>query len=885
MKRTLIISILILSLIFTLCACSLPFGDNSSDGSAGNGGQSGGEQSGNNGNDNNGATGGYDWIVVDDITLDVVDIRAKIMDLHGIISTVTDAEPAKSREIVLGDADRAVTVAAKAALAEKIKLDPYSDIGYIIYSDGKSVAVYWTEASMSTVAIADFVRICIDEKQLVLESGVLHTALFNASEYAAEGDWLALQAKCDPELYNALRKLSNYYDGDKLYAWLANLWDGDIGGFYFSISARDNEPFLPDLESTRQALRWLENNNLIDDCNDIPGDIKIKLVDFAKSLQSTEDGYFYHPQWPQGKENLKVDRYGRDLSWAMDIINSLTVDRDGDGVEEVQYPNVCSPEGTKCEIHANNGGVCSFISVAVSKASAGVSSSSSVALTVSMLESTGSAVSRLDGSFVTPVASTDRPDYSSREAFRTWLIETNKNMGESSGNAHNINAQSDIIIAYGYCDVLLDFLDEKQQEIYDTQLSRGETPSGLWKYYPSYNAVWGLLKYAAFYNDKTYGREIKYAEEIVATCLATIMLPADENYQANDIYNQWQGLNNLFNNVKKYNSKKLESLYEMVREDGAALVENSIEKLKAFKRDDGGFSMYVTGLSPATMYGTPTALSVMESDVNATSLCCSMYRCMFTCFGYSIVHLCDPSDGEKFIEILYEAEPIVKKPEAKPKTYHFDDESDFIAAKLESQSGSASISIVDDNDLEYGNQVLQFNSMPAYSSTYGDGVRFSVGGPSGANCVVFESDICVKSNVNNDEIMQIRIDNFYRILIRRQGTNNLKLIEQIEGKGDISPTTLTTALKVGEWFKLRVECYKPETSGALPYFKVFINNEYITTTNGAWGINTALSTTCANIYFRSLRTAQNEILIDNCFFYNITKEYDPNYHDTVDVRG
>ena len=54
---------------------------------------------------------------------------------------------------------------------------------------------------------------------------------------------------------------SLYTDG--IYKWLAGIWDGKVGGFYYSVSARDNEfvevkgnkiQLLPDIESTEQAL-------------------------------------------------------------------------------------------------------------------------------------------------------------------------------------------------------------------------------------------------------------------------------------------------------------------------------------------------------------------------------------------------------------------------------------------------------------------------------------------------------------------------------------------------------------------------------------------------------------------------------------------------------
>ena len=50
---------------------------------------------------------------------------------------------------------------------------------------------------------------------------------------------------------------------DEIYKWLASIWDREIGGFYFSTSAKENEfvtvkgepvKLLPDIESTEQAF-------------------------------------------------------------------------------------------------------------------------------------------------------------------------------------------------------------------------------------------------------------------------------------------------------------------------------------------------------------------------------------------------------------------------------------------------------------------------------------------------------------------------------------------------------------------------------------------------------------------------------------------------------
>ena len=116
-----------------------------------------------------------------------------------------------------------------------------------------------------------------------------------------------------------LKKLVDIYD-EKMYIWLSELWEPRIGGFYYSPSARDNDGFFPDLESTGQALQFIHDSGLCPDYESLPDNFKTKMISFARELQSEEDGFFYHPQW--GKD-IPTSRRGRDLVWANGIIQRL----------------------------------------------------------------------------------------------------------------------------------------------------------------------------------------------------------------------------------------------------------------------------------------------------------------------------------------------------------------------------------------------------------------------------------------------------------------------------------------------------------------------------------------------------------------------------------
>ncbi len=124
-----------------------------------------------------------------------------------------------------------------------------------------------------------------------------------------------------------LRNLYSIYD-ERMYIWLAGLWQPEIGGFYFSKSGRDTEGFLPDIESTAQALNFIETSGLTLGKSYIeaaPEAMRAALEKFVKGLQDPDDGYFYHPQW--GK-NIITARRGRDLSWSLGLLRKLGVKPD-----------------------------------------------------------------------------------------------------------------------------------------------------------------------------------------------------------------------------------------------------------------------------------------------------------------------------------------------------------------------------------------------------------------------------------------------------------------------------------------------------------------------------------------------------------------------------
>ena len=93
--------------------------------------------------------------------------------------------------------------------------------------------------------------------------------------------------------------------------WLISMYDGESGGYYYSVSSRDNEEFEPDIESTVQANSTLKDLGLVEKDSEgkwvYPDWYKKGILDFLRSRQDEDDGYFYDPVYKEiaGKEKLE----------------------------------------------------------------------------------------------------------------------------------------------------------------------------------------------------------------------------------------------------------------------------------------------------------------------------------------------------------------------------------------------------------------------------------------------------------------------------------------------------------------------------------------------------------------------------------------------------
>ena len=327
------------------------------------------------------------------------------------------------------------------------------------------------------------------------------------------------------EIVKAYQELYSVHS-DRICTWLGGLYDSEIGGFYYSNSARDNEYveidgvkhyFLPDIESTHQATNFLMSSGMLESYDELPKDMVKKLIDFTCSLQSAEDGYIYHPQW--GK-NIKLSRRGRDMMWAIEMEEKFGF--------KLPYPT---------------------------------------------------AIDRLKEGEDNPDKKEEimavMPDHlKSKEAFLAYLNSLDwENKAYSSGNF--ISAQALQIEAAGLMPTAISFINSIQNQ-----------ETGTWGKQSGYDAVNAILKIGAVYKN----HPIPNPEKVAMFAMDCITLPTRVEtvcWQYNAWYSVRNVIENLrkFGDDRLAD----EIVAEMLRRAPAG-IRASAEKVKTFTCDDGSYS-------------------------------------------------------------------------------------------------------------------------------------------------------------------------------------------------------------------------------------------------------------------------------------------------------
>ena len=760
-------------------------------------------------------------------------------DLYALVdhvATLTDKTPAVvatssdavANEIVVGDSEREITRRAKIHLdviSESLEYEGDEKSSYVIYALDGSLAVVYTNIYARDAAINYMLANCKDSTT-AFENGVVTKTIFDTVDFITayrkaeqEKIFVEMDKELGADAVNYLRDIYSLYDTD-LYIWLANLYDPAVGGFYYSNSARATHGFLPDIESTMQALRLVDNANLSGAYEGswtkmFSEEIEQQLIDFARGLQN-ENGYFYHPQW--GKA-ISSSRRGRDLGWSTQLLTALGA-----------KPKYDTPNGVKGDSAAPT-----------AKQLTGDISLSSV-----------TAVSKV---VAAADASSTPAEFQSKEAFRAYLenMKINRN-SYSAGNT--LSARSGEIQAAGYLPELRAYLAEIQNPI-----------NGLWEDEISYNAINGLMKLCTLFAD------FPNADAAIESTLTIMSLPMDEDVETICfVYNPWVALYNVIQSCS--DSKRVEVM-QTLKSRASELFSKTYDKLAVFRKEDGGFSMNQE-YSSTTSQGVIAAVAgSRESDVNATGIGIStVIKYMLKVYNIPYPSIYCKYDSIYFAGIMESLGPSLKQVTTitDPEVVTFKDYDPSIAEEIGGvvmYPHDSIQSVIMDSEMTKDDMYRWFRTAVIDDPTgSGDKVLYGaalkepnnpakqmavstcstqlniVNSAAVGNCYILDLDMYCKGGDDGVVLwidfasinVPLKNDQSARIEVVKStdenGVSTLTLSEAYYYPGgDREYSTLASGVPVGEWVHLRIELYKNYDEGGTNiedmFFKMYINEEFV----------------------------------------------------------
>ncbi len=774
---------------------------------------------------------------------------------------ITNIYQEGTHNIVIGQCAAAVSVEAYKKLSA---LDPgEDDAAFVIYSDGKSIALaYKFDAyGYAHTELVDYFINELVRPELILPAGTVKSLCFNVVDRIAEEDeqiiataWQSFEKATSPSLTKAMQELYGIY-GDEVIIWLAELYDPGEGGFYFSNSGRDTFGYLPDLESTSQALGFLNASGMFSRsgggwAKNLSEEMRTALGDFAYRLQDP-DGYFYHPQW--GKDIIN-SRRSRDLSHGVSILKSLG--------RTPKYKTITNVGGDLDPA--------SFLTE-------GLGSGSSI-----------SAVSRViaaEGGLI--------PDHLSTPAkFEAYVNELFDN-NNSYTAGHNLSSQGSEIRARGqeYIDITVKVLNERQHD------------NGIWQEEINYLGVNGLMKISGVYNGMKAA--IPNAEAAASAALFAITTDEDTTTIV-QIWNAWEAASRVTDNIANYGDPAVATaIKQRLIDDAPAYLEATRDKVLAFRRDDYSFSYNVTGKTSGVSQSASVSVSgTIEGDVNATVIAItSMLSSIHSVMNLNSVKvpLLTESDRIVFMRTVESLTPIIKEAPVlvEPDPTDFDDLTPGAAADeaigIRTSMNLSSATITEDPRQGATGNVLMISKPSVPDSSGGDSIFIdNMASSTSAACNVFEMEMCFDT-IDRDKasLIELRTQGSasskvgYSLYFTTEGG---KVLLKERGVSDgTMDRDITDALRIGEWFKFRIEYYVGDHDTVR--IKLFINDDLIAVsdnyydTNGtkANGLPGKPETALASVRIFFNKPPEATYYIDNVRTYQIDNAY--TVQQTADPYG
>ncbi len=799
------------------------------------------------------------------------------------VSVAADTSPAATHEIIIGETSRDLSRTAY-RLLERIKNDDEDLVGYVVYSDGNSLAVAYDidefSLNIAETRVFDYIigELIGEKRTLTANKGRVAALAFNPIDYVEELEDAEQEAKW-VSFANELSKITDnseeiveaykyYYNAvctDDVVYWLADLYDADIGGFYFSNSGRDNVGFLPDVESTSQAVGFFKSTGMVLHDVDFPEWFSEQIVAYVKGLQDP-DGYFYHPQWNREELAANTQRMGRDLNSSEGLLERFGASPTYDTANGVKGDGLLA-DGTPISA---------------------VTPTAYYQLTEPLLrrgESTVSAVSK-----VVPTATiTGFEMLESVDTFTTYLDElaarnelppTDSKYRSFYQIANEVTTFSSQVFAKDeangnkvYSNILINWMNEQQDKetgLYDEGLAYANTNA----YYKAIN-VYNHLQAPVPLADKAIESTIKIlmSDEPITTILYT--------------FNVWGSLNQTMQNLDKYaKTAEARATRDAAREK---LLELAPEAVRAtanaqllFKKSDGSFS-YLLGENTSVSQMMKVAVpNTDEGDVNSTTLTMGgiLHGMLETMGIKGIAPTCfTEADGLRCFKRISDNGTIIKKDSTITVNYTtFDDE---VIGNAPAQGVTANLSggtlkvVSAPREEEPNNKAVEFDTALVYESL---SIPASSVTPS-SSCYVFESDFCVPENTPDGEIQILMQNAVYMTTINKVG-NEVRVWESSSRKPEFAKRNeLDAVAAAGEWFNLKMEFYPGDknTVRAKIYFNgnlVAVTDNYFDDTGAKLSGDIEPRTYYEFVNIIAVSTCDTTLLFDNVAAYATSVPYE-----------
>ena len=789
-----------------------------------------------------------------------VDARILIMAIS------KDSEPME-HEFVIGDVGREISNEAYVQL-NRIDKNSDTDKRFCFYSSGTSLALAYDEDFSGSCldAALDYMYENFIKDELILEKGVAYKTSLDVYGYLSEKDqakyeqyWASVENALGVDgkrITEALKALYTIYDGEGITKWVANLYDSNIcpckslygektcsktpycgtGGFYFSNSGRDNLGFLPDVESTCQALGFIGGSGLANDVGGgyvsvLPEWMSKQIVDYVYNLQD-KNGYFYHPQWGQDIGN---SRRSRDLTWSLSILESYKV-----------TPRYSTILNTNSYIDSSN--------------------PIPLPLGNSKILSVSKVIAAADETLI--------PDHlKTVEAFKEYLIGLNI-PNDSYGGGSTLSAQADEIYARGpeFGKVLIEHLNECQYE------------NGTWNKNLGYSAINGVMKISSSYSK--WRAPIPNAEKTVLASFASIDTE-NKAYGIVDVWNAWVAATKVLENITNCSENGKEEAARiraslMPNVDEAILATR--QKLTAFLKNDGSFGYYSSGKTNGISMGQPVAVAgTNEGDLNATFLgSVNMVSTIFSFLNLSshTVPLTLSKERHVLLETLNTLPEIKKSGTADLEVGGVIDFEDYSAGDEISELNQSGIGTkLAAEDPRGEGMVMQLIS----KAGGGDSITVKATGPiKDVIGMVYESDMVINSASVKDASLRLELGE------GGDNTNSYRISFKFTSSGiemyDCSSNTVSNRvinhladLSYGQWFNLRVEVYNGDHNSFRS--KIYLDGKLLAVSDNYFdnegvklnGVGTPITKT-ENARLYVLKDYAVDMMLDNINCYRNTEQ-------------